>query len=113
MSDYKESNIAGTSWQRCNEVQIFNTRGAVPKVKFYEEQIIVLEGSGEIRQAVGSIEVGFDPAKVVPILNPETGDGTGQTITYAEAYAILYSAYLAAAKERDAQIHVPVDPIGE
>lgn len=113
MSNYKESNIAGTVWQRCHEVQIFNPRGAVPSVDFVEERVIVLDDGNEIRQNVGPLKVSFDPARVVPVLDPQTGLDTGNQVTYAEAYAILYSAYIAAALERDAQNPPPADPIGE
>lgn len=111
MSNYKESNIAGTVWQRCHEVKIFNTRGAAPSAEFLEERVIVLEDADEIRQSLGPLKVFFDPARLVPILNPETGEETGHQVTYAEIYAVLYSAYIAAALERDAQIPPPAEPI--
>lgn len=111
MSNYKESNIAGTVWQRCYEVQIFNPRSAMPSVDFLEERVIVLDDGNEIRQSLGPLKVAFDAARLVPVLDPQTGLDTGKQVTYAEAYAILYSAYIAAAIDRDAQIPPPVDPL--
>ena len=108
MSDYKESTIAGTVWQRCHEIVVSNTRGAVPRIQFFEERVIALEGAGEIRQTLGPLEVAFDPALVVQILDPTTGQPTGASATYGEAYVLLYSAYLAAALARDALIPPPV-----
>lgn len=110
MSDYKESSIAGTVWQRCHEIVVSNVRGAPPRVQFFEERVIALENSTEIRQALGPLEVAFDAARVIPILDPATGLPTGTTATYGEAYALLYSAYIAAALERDAQTPPPATP---
>lgn len=110
MSDYKESTIAGTVWQRCHEIVVSNTRGAVPRIQFFEERIIALDGSGEIRQALGPLEVAFNPALVIQILDPTTGLPTGNTATYGAAYALLYSAYIAAALARDAQTPPPATP---
>lgn len=107
MSDYKESTIAGTIWQRCHEIVVSNTRGAVPRIQFFEERVIALDGSGEIRQALGPLEVAFDPALVIKIMDPRTGLPTGAEATYGDAFALLYSAYFAAALARDAQIQQP------
>jgi hypothetical protein len=35
------------------------------------------------------------------MLNPETGEATGATVTHAELYAILFSLYMQTAVERD------------
>ena len=43
------------------------------------------------------------PAREIPLRDPQTGKPTGAVMTYAEAYAVLYSAYLDAALERDVQ----------
>lgn len=109
MSDYKESTIAGTVWQRCHEIVVINTRGAPPRVQFFEERVIALEGDTEIRQALGLLEVAFDPAREIPLLDPATGQATGATATYGQVYALLYSAYIAAAVERDAQTPPPAE----
>lgn len=38
------------------------------------------------------------------MLNPETGEPTGATVTHGELYAILYSLYMQTALERDVAI---------
>lgn len=103
MSDYKESSVAGQSWQRCHQVVIDNRRGGVPTVRFDEETVVALEGSAEVRTPAGVLTVDFDPARQIPLRNPVTGELTGTVMTYADAYAVLYSAYLDAALERDVQ----------
>jgi hypothetical protein len=40
-------------------------------------------------------------ANVGKMLNPETGEATGATVTHAELYAILFSLYMQTAVERD------------
>ncbi len=44
----------------------------------------------------------FDPAKQVAIIDPSTGAPTGATMTFADIYVAVYSAYLAEAQARDA-----------
>lgn len=111
MPDYKESTIAGTVWQRCHQIVIDNVRNATPAVHFQEERVIALDDGQEIRQALGPIDLAFDPAKTFSILDPVSGQSTGATATYGDAYALLYSAYIAAALERDANAptQAPID----
>lgn len=100
MPDYKETSATGHSWQRCTQVVIENHRGAPPVVRFDEERVIVLDGI-EARSPLGTFCVDYDPARPIALRDPHTGELTGDTTTYAAAYALLYSAYLAAAFERD------------
>lgn len=102
MSNYKESPVAGTEWTRCGVVQIVNPYQRNPSVQFIEERVLhVGEGRPPVFTSAGSVSVAFDPAKQIPLINPETGSLTGTSVTYGEAYAILFSAYIAAALERD------------
>lgn len=103
MPDYKETSVAGHSWQRCAQVVIDNRRGAVPTVRFDEETVVALDGAAEVRTPVGGLTVDFAPSREIPLRDPQTGEPTGAVMTYAEAYAVLYSAYLEAALERDVQ----------
>lgn len=100
MPDYKETSVAGRSWQRCHQVVIENSRSAPPTLRFDEESIVAL-GGGEVRSPRGTLCVDYDPARTIALRDPLTGELTGETTTYAAAYALLYSAYLDAAIERD------------
>lgn len=102
MSNYRESAVSGIEWIRCGAVQITNPYQIVPAVTFVEERVLSIVGNDPIFSSAGSITVPFDAAKVIPLINPETGAPTGASVTYGEAYAILFSAYIAAALERDA-----------
>ena len=103
MSNYKETTIAGTSWVRCSTVIIQNDLGETPTVVFTEQKIINLDGAQQIVQPMGAVRLGFDPAATLALVDPATNLPTGETITHAEAYRILYSAYLQAAMARDAE----------
>lgn len=102
MSNYKEAHVAGTEWTRCGIVQIVNPYQRNPAIQFVEERVLHMgDGRDPVFTPDGTISVSFDPAKTIPLLNPETGAPTGASVTYGEAYAILFSAYIAAALERD------------
>lgn len=109
MPDYKQSTIGGTTWQRCHQIVIDNPRGAIPSVRFDEEEILAL-ADREIKRPMGSLSLPFDPDRSIPLRDPETGDLTGETSTYGAAYVLLYSAYLAAAEARDAALNPPLQP---
>lgn len=101
-SNYSEQSIAGMAWQRCHQVVIDNPRGSAPSVRFDEERIVSIDGAPELRTALDSVVVAFDPARLIPLRDPASGELTGAAMSYAEAYALLYSAYLDAALARDA-----------
>ena len=111
MSDpnYNETTVTGQAWQRCCQVVIENPRAGQPLVRFDEERVLALDGDAEMRTPLGSLAVPFDPAKTIAMRDPATGEPTGATVTYADAYALLYSAYLSAAAERDAA-QQPAEP---
>jgi hypothetical protein len=69
--------------------------------------VAVLDDGDEMRKPAAGITLDFDPARVIPLLNPSTGQPTGDETTYGAVYAILYSAYIAAAQERDARNNPP------
>lgn len=103
MSNYKESSVAGTSWVRCSTVIIQNDLGETPTVVFTEQRVINLDGAQQIVQPMGSVRLGFDPATPLPLVDPATNLPTGETVTHAQAYQILHSAYIQAAMARDAE----------
>lgn len=105
MSDYKESLVSGTVWQRCHTVRVNNTYQEQPFIEFLEEKIVVLDGNTYIRQGVqGLCEKHFSPTDIFPIIDPTTNTLTGQTMTHAEFYTVLYSLYMQTAMERDSQL---------
>lgn len=101
MADYKQSDVAGTKWQRCFRIDAQNPRGGVPCIIFFEEEVFTLGNGEEVRRPVGHMQVAYqDPAKTFDVLNPMTGDVVG-TATHGQVYALMHSLYLACAAERD------------
>ena len=112
MADYKESIIDGTTWQRCRQIVIDNPRGAVPSVRFDEEEVLALADGREIKRSLGTLALPFNPAQEMPLRDPATGELTGAVTTYGAAYMLLYSAYMDAAESRDiAQVAPIPDPV--
>lgn len=105
MSNYKESTVTGSAWQRCHQVVIENPLGGTPVVRFDEEEVLSASTGQTVRRPVPGIVLPFDPSKPFPLRNPATGDLIpGAASTYGDAYVLLYSAYMAAAEERDAAL---------
>lgn len=102
-ANYNEVTVAGTSWLRCARVIVQNEREGQVYVLFDEERIINIGGTQKIAQPVGALRVDFDPASSIELIDPETNLPTGDTISHAAIYQILYSAYLQAATARDAE----------
>lgn len=100
-TDYKEATVTGQSWQRCSQIVIENPHKGVPVVRFDEERVLALQTGADVRKPAGTLALTFDPAKTIPLCDPATGELTGESATYEAAYVLLYSAYLAAATERD------------
>lgn len=111
MSNYKESAVTGTAWQRCHQIVIDNPLGNTPVVRFDEEEVLTTSTGQTVRRPVPGISLPFDPAKPFPLRNPVTGELIpGAASTYGDAYVLLYSAYMAAAEERDAASQPAQDP---
>jgi hypothetical protein len=104
MTDYKQGAIEGVKWQRCKMVNIANPYAGIPRVRLDEETVAVV-GPDTFSQHAGSIDFNFDPALVIELRNPVTGDViVGTTMTGMDLYVALYSLYVQKALERDAAV---------
>ena len=88
--------VAGEAYIRCPQVVVDNRLGHAPFVTFHRERIIGLDGGATVTQPMSPREVPYDPAAIVPVLNPLTGEPTGQSITQGDLYALIYSVFVAA-----------------
>jgi hypothetical protein len=103
MSDYKENEVAGRSWQRCNQVLISNPLEGAPMVRLSEESVISIDGH-RFSNSLPGIQFEFDPSITIQLVNPATGAKiAGKTVTGADVYVSLYSLYIQKALERDSQ----------
>lgn len=102
MANYKESNISGVTWQRCHRIDIRNPYEETKFAVFLEEEVTELESGKIVKSPVGQILAEFtDPTVSVDLINPETGDLLGSSVTYQDIYVILHSLYIKLATERD------------
>lgn len=101
MPNYKETEVVGSQYQRARLIQINNELNQTPFITFCEERVTVLPDK-EFHEDVGQLTCSFDPVGEIVLINPETDEATGATISHAEFYAIVYSLYKQLAIERDA-----------
>lgn len=100
MANYNETDVTGTEWQRCYGVSIANPLEGPKFVQFAEERVFNLT-TGQVSQCVAGCQVQYEPAAQFDVLDPSTGQPTGQKMTHAELYKILYSLYMDTASKRD------------
>lgn len=100
--NYLETGVTGTQWQRCKGIHITNEYGIKPHIRFDEEKILLTHEGATHLPTIASGMV-FDAAVSLPVIDPDTNEPTGQFVTHAFIYQMLYSAYIQAATERDAQ----------
>ena len=111
--NYKKTTATGTSWVRCRAITITNplagaedadpfTRLPIgPTAHFTEEKVLSLDGAN-VQLPAGSCSKVFNPADTITLLDPTTGEPTGEAVTHAALYGILFSLYMQTAIERDA-----------
>lgn len=107
MSDYQESSVVGTRWNRFNHIKIDNTFRSVPVVYLDEERVTILADGRALHEPVGTLQVPFAPNYPIALRNPSTGEVTGQTITLGDVYGIVYSLCIQEAMVRDGTIPNP------
>lgn len=100
MADYKETTVDGVAWQRCKAVRIDNPRVGAITAYFDEERVVAFDTESVARD-VGVVSREFSPASTIPLLNPETLQPTGSTITHQDLYVMLFSLYIQVATDRD------------
>ncbi len=100
MANYRESNISGTAWTRARRVIINHPVEGGSTIHFQEEMAIQTP-NGITTIPADVLVDGFDPSRDIVLLDPNTGEPTGQTLSEAVVYVALYSKYMALALARD------------
>lgn len=104
-ANYNEQTIAGIKWQRCYQVIANNYLNTIvpgtKSINFNEEEAVTIDGAPRSLGPKTSCTLQYSPAGVIDILDPSTGEPTGETVTHEKIYQMLYSAYIATAKARD------------
>lgn len=99
MADYREQPVDGKTWRRCRRLDIINDSDS-QFVLFHEEDVAQVGGQ-VFKTPLSYLRKDFNPTGEIPLVNPLTGELTGQVVTEQELYVMLYSAYIKTAKERD------------
>jgi len=100
--NYQQSNITGESWKRAYRVIINNEYQSIPRIEFFEEKVVNIEGS-IIKQNDGSVAEQFTEANATETFDIKDEEGNViDTKTYLEVYSLLQSLYLHLAAKRDA-----------
>lgn len=105
MANYKETNITGTKYRRAYQVTMHNGLNKPKYIRFSEEDVLLMDGE-TVHQQGPNISEPFteeNGGTSIPLLNPEDGVPTGETMTYQEIYGAIYSLYLHLASIRDAE----------
>lgn len=99
---YQRSDVTGESWMRAGKVVFENPPQGNFVCRFSEEKAVVLAGGEIITQKLGVLEASKEPEKLdesFELLNPETGEGSGSFMTYAQLHTALYSLYMQTSME--------------
>lgn len=89
--------VAGESYRRCFQVVIDNPLVGNPTVMFSQETIVGTDAGSVLRIHIQPLPLAFDPTAEIAVIDPETGEPTGDVVTQADVYALIFSAYIAAA----------------
>jgi len=103
MANYNETAVSGSIWTRAKAVQINNPANGTPSITFTEEQVVDYNNTLLSGGQPSFVSVTFNPAAVIPMIDPTTQTATGATMTQGDLYAALYSLYLQVAAARDVQ----------
>lgn len=102
MADYQETSVAGTMWRRAKMINIWNPLDGAPRVCFTEEDVVKLADGKVITSGDSTfINANYEAAKSFNIIDPITGQPTGQAMTQEQLYGLVYSLYRSLALERD------------
>lgn len=102
--NYKENTEQVTKWSRCKHIDIINPYGESPYLRLYEET--VLKSGNDVFKSDGErlTKIINDLNETIELVNAETLEPTGKTITYADLQVITLSLYLQEAKKRDEEM---------
>jgi hypothetical protein len=105
MSDYKEQELTGKSWQRANMVQIGNPHNGTPWVRFIEECITELSNGSIHTTSAGELVAEMtNPAQMIELVNPITLAPSGAYMALGEIQLALVSLYMQLAAQRDSGV---------
>jgi len=91
-----QTSLTGESYTRCHQIVIDNRMNAIPVISYHQE-LVFADQAGAVSKMPTTVCVSeFDPDAEIAVINPETGEETGDTVTQGELMTLIYSAYIAA-----------------
>ena len=91
MSLIDRQDVNATSYKKA-AVIMFNNTGDIPEMQVFEDTVIPLEDT-VLTQRTGQYAVPCHPDINIPLINPLTGELTGDTMPIDNLMAIMYSVY--------------------
>lgn len=88
MNPIDQQDVNATSYKKA-AVIMFNNTGAVPEMQVFEDTVI----PNVMTQRTGQYTVPYHPDISIPLINPLTGESTGDTLPIDNLMAIMYSLY--------------------
>lgn len=105
MAKYKEGSVAGETWKRAFQVSINNEYGALPTIRYDEEDMIQMGAGKYINNRQGSnVSYTFnfsDAGTTFRLKNPLTDEFIDAYATYQDVFVLMHSLYFHLAEQRD------------
>jgi len=91
-----ETQITGQSWLRAKTITIYNSEPNTPPVVRFEEETYTQLSDGRSISNPGGATSGQmgDPTTPIALLDPNTLEPTGATITHGELYAAMVGLWV-------------------
>ena len=103
-----QHDVNATSYKKA-AVIMFNNTGAVPEMQVYEDTVMPL-GDAVLTQRTGQYTVPYHPDISIPLINPMTGELTGESLPIDNLMAIMYSVYTFSRTYQPPVIEQPEQP---
>lgn len=83
-----QQDVSTTSYKK-EAVIMFDNTDTVPVMRVFEDTVI----PNVMSQRTGEYTVPYHPDIIIPLINPETGELTGESLPIDNLMAIVYSVY--------------------
>lgn len=107
MPNYDKTNVNGETWIRANKIVLLNDYGESPSITYIEEELFNFTDGTFVKKQYNPLYPVYksltqeNSNTVFDIVDSETKQNSGKSMTYKELYDSLYSLYFHLAKERD------------
>ena len=100
-----QQDVNATSYKKA-AVIMFNNAGDIPEMQVFEDTVI----PDVMTQRTGQYTVPYHPDISIPLINPMTGELTGDSLPIDSLMAIMYSVYTFSRTYQPPVIEQPEQP---